>query len=66
LKDLLRKKKKGEKIERQKEPAPSNVIDLMEALRQSVGASRQRKAASHKAARRNGRRSSAARQKKAS
>jgi DNA end-binding protein Ku len=72
LKDLLRKKKKGEKIERQKEPAPSNVVDLMEALRQSVGASRQRKAASHgKAARRAGRqssaaRSSAARQKKAS
>jgi DNA end-binding protein Ku len=66
LKDLLRKKKKGEKIERQKEPAPSNVVDLMEALRQSVGASRQRKAASHgKAARRAGRRSSA-RQKKAS
>lgn len=37
LKDLLRRKQKGEKIERPKEERPSNVIDLMEALRQSVG-----------------------------
>jgi DNA end-binding protein Ku len=67
LKDLLSKKKKGEKIERPKEPAPSNVVDLMEALRQSVGASRHRKPPAHgKAARRTGRKSSAARQKKAS
>ena len=36
LKDLLRKKQKGEKIERTKESAPSNVINLMDALRQSV------------------------------
>jgi DNA end-binding protein Ku len=36
LKDLLRKKQKGEKIERVKESAPSNVINLMDALRQSV------------------------------
>jgi DNA end-binding protein Ku len=36
LKDLLRKKQKGEKIERPKEHAPSNVINLMDALRQSV------------------------------
>jgi DNA end-binding protein Ku len=36
LKDLLRKKQKGEKIERPKERAPSNVINLMDALRQSV------------------------------
>jgi DNA end-binding protein Ku len=36
LKDLLRKKQSGEKIERPKERAPSNVINLMEALRQSV------------------------------
>src|SRR5256884_949176 len=36
LKDLLRKKQKGEKIERPKESKPSNVVDLMEALRQSV------------------------------
>ena len=38
LKDLLRKKQKGEKIERAKESAPSNVINLMDALRQSVKA----------------------------
>ena len=38
LKDLLRKKQKGEKIERTKEKAPSNVINLMDALRQSVKA----------------------------
>jgi DNA end-binding protein Ku len=36
LKDLLRRKQKGEKIERPKERAPSNVINLMDALRQSV------------------------------
>jgi DNA end-binding protein Ku len=36
LKDLLRKKQKGEKIERPKEREPSNVINLMDALRQSV------------------------------
>ena len=38
LKELLRKKQKGEKIERPKERAPSNVINLMDALRQSVKA----------------------------
>ncbi len=38
LKDLLRKKQKGEKIERAKEETPSNVINLMDALRQSVKA----------------------------
>jgi DNA end-binding protein Ku len=38
LKDLLRKKQKGEKIEAPKERAPSNVINLMEALRNSVKA----------------------------
>jgi DNA end-binding protein Ku len=36
LKDLLRKKQKGEKIARPKEREPSNVINLMDALRQSV------------------------------
>lgn len=36
LKALIKKKQKGEKIERPKEHAPSNVVDLMEALRQSV------------------------------
>ncbi len=38
LKELLRKKQKGEKIEAPKERAPSNVIDLMDALRNSVKA----------------------------
>jgi DNA end-binding protein Ku len=38
LKDLLRKKQKGEKIERPREPARTNVVNLMEALRQSVKA----------------------------
>jgi DNA end-binding protein Ku len=38
LKELLRKKQKGEKIERPKEREPSNVINLMDALRQSVKA----------------------------
>lgn len=38
LKELLKKKQKGEKIERPAENKPSNVVDLMEALRQSVGA----------------------------
>jgi DNA end-binding protein Ku len=53
LKELLRKKQKGEKIEPPKETRPSNVVDLMEALRQSVsaekdgGAAERRKSASH-------------------
>ena len=38
LKELLRKKQKGEKIEQPKERAPSNVINLMDALRNSVKA----------------------------
>jgi DNA end-binding protein Ku len=38
LKQLLRKKQKGEKIEPPKEERPSNVVNLMEALRQSVSA----------------------------
>jgi DNA end-binding protein Ku len=38
LKELLRKKQKGEKIEAPKERAPSNVINLMDALRNSVKA----------------------------
>jgi DNA end-binding protein Ku len=36
LKELLRKKQKGERIERQKEPARTNVVNLMDALRRSV------------------------------
>jgi DNA end-binding protein Ku len=53
LKDLLRRKQKGEKIERPKERAPSNVINLMDALRQSLkaGGSSARRSASRPAAR---------------
>jgi DNA end-binding protein Ku len=36
LKELLRKKQKGEKIERPKEPARSNVVNLMDALKRSI------------------------------
>jgi DNA end-binding protein Ku len=38
LKELLRKKQHGEKIEPPKEAPASNVINLMEALRRSVQA----------------------------
>ncbi len=38
LKELLRKKQKGEKIEAPKERTPSNVINLMDALRGSIKA----------------------------
>ena len=53
LKDLLRRKQKGEKIERPKERAPSNVINLMDALRQSLKAdgSSARRSASRPSAR---------------
>jgi DNA end-binding protein Ku len=73
LKELLRKKQKGEKIERPKEIKPSNVVDLMEALRQSVSAEKgggeRRKSSSqgsahHRTAKKASR--SAARHKKAS
>lgn len=74
LKDLLRKKQKGQKIERPKETRPSNVVDLMEALRKSVGAgeggaAERRKPAAHgRAHRRSSRKPSraATRHKKAS
>jgi DNA end-binding protein Ku len=45
LKDLLRKMDKGEKIEAAPEPKSDNVINLMDALRQSVKG--EREAASH-------------------
>ena len=48
LKEIIRKKQKGEKIERPKAPAQGKVIDLMDALRQSVEAGGERKkAAAH-------------------
>jgi DNA end-binding protein Ku len=57
LKELLRRKQKGEKIEQPKERAPSNVIDLMDALRRSVkseasGSNGRRSAPPQKATRR--------------
>jgi DNA end-binding protein Ku len=69
LKELLKKKQKGEKIEKPKERAPSNVVNLMDALRQSVkaeGAGERRKPprAHHRAPKKAGR--STARHKKAS
>src|SRR4051795_6483533 len=69
LKDLLKKKQKGEKIELLKEREPSNVIDLMDALRKSLGASsRTRNASSRPSKRRTARKGSrsAAPHKKAS
>ena len=53
LKELLRRKQKGEKIERPKERAPSNVINLMDALRQSLkaGGSSARRSASRSSSR---------------
>jgi DNA end-binding protein Ku len=53
LKELLKKKQAGEKIEAPKEPAPAKVINLMDALRRSVeterGGSAKRQAPSAKA-----------------
>jgi DNA end-binding protein Ku len=67
LKDLLRKKQKGEKIEQLKEREPSNVINLMDALRQSVksggGSARQSTARTKTAAHKKPARSSARRKK---
>ena len=45
LKELLRKKQRGEKIEQPKERAPSNVVNLMDALRKSLKAEGERPAA---------------------
>ena len=36
MKELLRKKQQGERIERAKEPARTNVVNLMDALRKSI------------------------------
>jgi Ku protein len=38
VKELLKKKQSGEKIEVPKERKPANVVNLMEALRQSIAA----------------------------
>jgi len=69
LKALIKKKQKGEKIERPKESGPANVVNLMEALRQSVkdggkSGRRETKRSHPRAAKKSGR--STARQRKAS
>jgi DNA end-binding protein Ku len=54
LRELIEKKAKGEKIERPKQPAGSNVVNLMDALRASVeaeGGSERRKPARQQTAR---------------
>jgi DNA end-binding protein Ku len=65
LKELLKKKQHGEKIERAREPARSNVVNLMDALRKSIetesGTKSERAAPARKAASR-----SAPKRKKAS
>jgi DNA end-binding protein Ku len=71
LKDLLKKKRAGEKIEAPKEREPAKVINLMDALRRSVSAERgggarrkpPRSSAQRRTTKRAGR--SSARQKKA-
>jgi DNA end-binding protein Ku len=71
LKELLKKKRAGEKIEAPKEREPAKVINLMDALRRSVSAERgggarrkpPRSSAQRRTAKRAGR--SSARQKKA-
>jgi DNA end-binding protein Ku len=71
LKELLKKKRAGEKIEAPKEREPAKVINLMDALRRSVSAERgggarrkpPRNSAQRRTAKRTGR--SSARQKKA-
>lgn len=68
LKELIKKKQKGEKIERPTEGGPANVVNLIEALQRSVNEgsrSRRRKPAkAHpRAAKKSGR--SSARQRKA-
>jgi DNA end-binding protein Ku len=52
LKDLLRKKQEGKSIERPERREPTNVVDLMDALRRSVEAegSRSAKAKAHQPA----------------
>ena len=68
LKELLDKKRKGEKIEAPKEHAPSKVINLMDALKRSVeGEAKRPAAASHKTRRTTPKRAShSTRRKKAS
>jgi DNA end-binding protein Ku len=54
LKELLKKKQEGKPIERPERPKPTNVVNLMEALRRSVeaGGASTSKAKAHAPARR--------------
>jgi DNA end-binding protein Ku len=54
LKELLKKKQEGKPIERPEHPKPTNVVNLMEALRRSVeaGGASTSKAKAHAPARR--------------
>jgi DNA end-binding protein Ku len=55
LKELLKRKQEGKPIERPERPKPTKVVNLMDALRQSVeagGASTSSKAKAHAPARR--------------
>src|SRR5262249_43347870 len=60
LKDLLRKRDKGEKIEAPREPRSDNVVNLMDALRRSVHGekepshSRRRRSSHHRTTEKNG------------
>lgn len=73
LKELIEKKRKGQKIEVPSAPAKSNVINLMDALRQSVsadkGTSRRKSTAtsrSHQPPKKRSRRSTSAKHRRAS
>jgi DNA end-binding protein Ku len=63
LKELLKKKQKGEKIEAPKEPRRSNVINLMDALRASLGTNEKRPPARSTKSRTSGTRKPTARAK---
>ncbi|MGE5139258.1 MAG: Ku protein [Rudaea sp.] len=67
LKDLLKKKQHGEKIEAPREKKPSNVVNLMDALRRSAGEgpSSQRRRKSRRTAAHSGRKKARSRQRKA-
>src|SRR6516162_1178229 len=67
LKELLKKKQQGEKIERPRETRPPKVVNLMEALRQSVSGERRKPASPSRAHRRTAKKTSTtARHRKAS